>query len=76
MANILIPLFVLPLYAAMIRIDRCYMQAAASLGASSPVIFWKVFFPISAPAFLSTVLLIVTLALFAGHRRANARLGG
>lgn len=123
MVNISIPLFVLPLYAAMIRIDRRYMQAAASLGASNSVIFWKVFFPISVPAFLSsillvfilclgfyvtpavlgggrvpmvanmldtyinriprwgtasavsTVLLIITLALFAGYRRANARLG-
>ena len=74
MANIQLPLLVLPLYAAMTRIDPRHMQAAASLGASESVIFWKVFFPQTVPALLSGVMLVVILCL--GFYVTPAILGG
>jgi ABC-type spermidine/putrescine transport system permease subunit I len=74
MANIQLPLLVLPLYAAMARIDPRHMQAAASLGASNRVIFWKVFFPQTVPALLSGIMLVVILCL--GFYVTPAILGG
>ncbi|RUZ75996.1 ABC transporter permease [Mesorhizobium sp. M7A.F.Ca.US.006.01.1.1] len=74
MANIQLPLLVLPLYAAMIRIDKRHLQAAASLGASDRVIFWRVFFPQTVPALLSGVMLVVILCL--GFYVTPAILGG
>jgi ABC-type spermidine/putrescine transport system permease subunit I len=74
MANIQLPLLVLPLYAAMTRIDPRHMQAAASLGASDRVIFWKVFFPQTVPALLSGIMLVVILCL--GFYVTPAILGG
>jgi ABC-type spermidine/putrescine transport system permease subunit I len=74
MANIQLPLLVLPLYAAMTRVDPRHMQAAASLGASDRVIFWKVFFPQTVPALLSGIMLVVILCL--GFYVTPAILGG
>jgi ABC-type spermidine/putrescine transport system permease subunit I len=74
MANIQLPLLVLPLYAAMIRVDTRHLQAAASLGASDRVIFWKVFFPQTVPALLSGIMLVVILCL--GFYVTPAILGG
>ena len=45
MANVLLPFLILPLYAAMMRIDLRLMQVAETLGASRLRIFWQVFFP-------------------------------
>lgn len=74
MANVQMPLLVLPLYAAMTGIDKRHMQAAASLGASSRVIFWRVFFPQTIPALSSGILLVLILCL--GFYITPAILGG
>ena len=74
MANVLLPFLVLPLFAAMIRIDDRLLQAAASLGASPATIFWKVFFPLTLPALAAGTLLVFILCL--GFYITPAILGG
>jgi len=74
MANVLLPFLVLPLFAAMLRIDDRLLQAAASLGAPRRTIFWKVFFPLTVPALLAGALLVFILSL--GFYVTPAILGG
>jgi ABC-type spermidine/putrescine transport system permease subunit I len=74
MANVLLPFLVLPLSAAMVRIDNRLMQAAASLGAPPRTIFWKVYFPLTVPALASGALLVFILCL--GFYVTPAILGG
>ena len=74
MANVLLPFLVLPLFAAMIRIDDRLMQAAASLGAPPRTIFWKVYFPLTLPALAAGTLLVFILCL--GFYVTPAVLGG
>jgi putative spermidine/putrescine transport system permease protein len=72
--NVLLPFFVLPLYASMIRVDERLLQAAASLGASHRMIFWRVFFPLTAPAVAAGAILVFMLTL--GFYITPAVLGG
>jgi putative spermidine/putrescine transport system permease protein len=72
--NVLLPFFVLPLYAAMTRIDQRLLDAAASLGASPGTIFWRVFFPLSGPALAGSAILVFILTL--GFYITPAVLGG
>ena len=74
MANVLLPFLVLPLFAAMIRIDDRLLQAAASLGASPRTIFWKIYFPLTLPALAAGMLLVFMLCL--GFYVTPAILGG
>ena len=74
MANVLLPFLVLPLFAAMIRIDDRLLQAAASLGAPARTIFWKVYFPLTLPALAAGTLLVFILCL--GFYITPAVLGG
>jgi ABC-type spermidine/putrescine transport system permease subunit I len=74
MANVLLPFLVLPLFAAMIRIDDRLLQAAASLGAPPSTIFWKVYFPLTLPALAAGTLLVFILCL--GFYITPAILGG
>ncbi len=74
MANVLLPFLVLPLYAAMVRIDDRLLQAAASLGAPARTIFWRVFFPLTLPALGAGTLLVFILCL--GFYVTPAILGG
>lgn len=74
MANVLLPFLVLPLFAAMIRIDNRLLQAAASLGAPPRTIFWKVYFPLTLPALAAGALLVFILCL--GFYVTPAILGG
>jgi ABC-type spermidine/putrescine transport system permease subunit I len=74
MTNILLPFLVLPLYATMVRIDGRLTQAAASLGASSWTVFWRVFFPLTLPALAASALLVFMLSL--GFYVTPAILGG
>lgn len=74
MANVLLPFLVLPLFAAMLRVDNRVLQAAASLGAPARTIFWKVFFPLTVPALLAGALLVFILSL--GFYVTPAILGG
>jgi putative spermidine/putrescine transport system permease protein len=72
--NILLPFLVLPLYAAMLRIDPRLLQAAASLGAPRWTIFRRVFLPLTLPALGAGAVLVFILTL--GFFVTPAILGG
>ena len=72
--NVLLPFLVLPLFAAMVRVDERLLQAAASLGAPERTIFWRVFFPLTLPAFGAGLILVFILTL--GFYITPAILGG
>jgi ABC-type spermidine/putrescine transport system permease subunit I len=74
MTHIMLPFLILPLYAAMRSIDRSYIRAAASLGASPIGAFWKVFVPLSLPGVASGTFLVFVICL--GFYITPAILGG
>jgi ABC-type spermidine/putrescine transport system permease subunit I len=74
MVNVLLPFLVLPLYAAMLRIDRRLTQVASTLGASDTEVFWRVFFPLTVPALAAAMVLVLILGL--GFYITPAILGG
>jgi putative spermidine/putrescine transport system permease protein len=63
MTHIMLPFMVLPLYAAMKRIDLDLMRAASNLGASPVYAFWQVFFPLSRAGLMAGTLLVFVLCL-------------
>lgn len=73
-ANVLLPFLVLPLFATMLRLDDRLLQAAASLGASSWTVFWRVFFPLTLPSLAAGAILVFILTL--GFFITPAILGG
>lgn len=74
MVNVLLPFLILPLYAAMRRVDPRLMQVAETMGASRLQIFWRVFFPLTIPALLAAMVLVFILSL--GFYITPAILGG
>lgn len=74
MVHIMLPFFVLPLYGAMMRIDRTYMMAAASLGTKPSEAFLRVFLPLSVPGVLAGSFLVFVLSI--GFYVTPAILGG
>jgi len=72
--NVLLPFMVLPLFAAMMRLDRRILLAAETLGAPKGVIFWKIFFPLTLPSLAAGAILIFILTL--GFFITPAILGG
>lgn len=74
MVQILLPLMILTLFAAMLRIDRRLMDAATIHGANRFKTFWTVFFPLSLPGVYGASLLVFVLAL--GFYITPALLGG
>ena len=74
MVHIMLPFLVLPLYAAMRRIDRHALQAAANLGASPVQAFWQIFVPLSLPGVVAGSLIVFVLCL--GFYVTPAVLGG
>lgn len=74
MVNVLLPFLILPLAAAMRRIDPRLLQVAETLGASRMAIFWRVFFPLSLPALSAAMVLVFILSL--GFYITPAILGG
>lgn len=72
--NVLLPFLVLPLYAAMVKIDDRLLHAAETLGASRWTVFWRIFFPLSLPALAAGAILVFILAL--GFYITPAILGG
>lgn len=74
MVHIMLPFLVLPLYAAMQRIDRKTLQAAANLGATPVQTFWQVFVPLSLPGVVAGSLIVFVLCL--GFYVTPAVLGG
>lgn len=63
MTHILLPFMVLPLYAAMRRIDPELTPAASGLGAPPFAAFRRVFLPLSLPGVLAGSLLVFVLSL-------------
>ncbi len=74
MTNVLLPFLILPLYAAMRRVDERLLQVAATLGASPMAIFWRIFFPLTLPALAAAMVLVFILSL--GFYITPAILGG
>jgi ABC-type spermidine/putrescine transport system permease subunit I len=72
--NVLLPFLVLPLFAAMVRIDDRLLQAAESLGAKRSTVFRRVFFPLSLPALAAGSILVFILTF--GFFITPAILGG
>lgn len=58
MVHVMLPYFILPLYATMRSIDRDLAPAAASCGASPIQAFWRVFFPLSLPGAMAGAVLV------------------
>ena len=74
MVHIMLPFLVSPLYAAMRRIDRHALQAAANLGATPVQAFWQIFVPLSLPGVVAGSLIVFVLCL--GFYVTPAVLGG
>jgi putative spermidine/putrescine transport system permease protein len=74
MVNVLLPFLVLPLYAAMVRVDARLMQVARTMGASDLRVFWQVFFPLTVGALVTSAILVFILSL--GFYITPAILGG
>tara|TARA_B100000401_G_C52800068_1_gene718056 strand:+ start:1212 stop:2114 length:903 start_codon:yes stop_codon:yes gene_type:complete len=74
MVHIMLPFMVLPLYAAMQRIDRQTIHAAANLGATPFQSFWNVFVPLSLSGVVAGSLIVFVLCL--GFYVTPAVLGG
>ncbi len=74
MVNVLLPFMVLPLYAAMLKVDNRLTQVAQTLGAPDRTVFWKVFFPITLPTLMASMVLVFILSL--GFFITPAVLGG
>ncbi|HKY48870.1 MAG TPA: ABC transporter permease [Acidimicrobiia bacterium] len=65
-----IPFFILPLYAALDRIDRQVLEAARDLGASPRGTFWRVTLPLSKQGVLAGVVIIM-LPMFGDYYTPN-----
>ncbi|MFO1056629.1 MAG: ABC transporter permease [Dongiaceae bacterium] len=74
MVNVVLPYLVLPLFAAMLRVDKRLLQVAATMGAREWTIFWRVFLPITLPALVAGMVLVFILSL--GFYITPAILGG
>ncbi len=74
MVHIMLPFLILPLYAAMRRIDPYALQAAANLGATPVQAFWQIFVPLSLPGVVAGSLIVFVLCL--GFYVTPAVLGG
>ncbi len=74
MLHVMIPFLVLPLYANMRTIDRDYVRAAASLGATPTSAFWRVYLPLSMPGLSAGTVMVFVICL--GFYVAPQFLGG
>ena len=74
MVHVLMPYMVLPLYAAMRRVDPDLLQAAEGLGAGTFRIFRRIFLPLSAQGIYAGCTLVFVLAV--GCFITPALLGG
>ena len=65
-----IPFFILPLYAALDRIDRSQLEAARDLGGNPASTFWRVTLPLSKQGILAGAV-IITLPMFGDYYTPN-----
>jgi putative spermidine/putrescine transport system permease protein len=61
--QVLLPFFVLPLYAGLQSIDRRLLDAAQSLGARPTKAFVKIYLPLAVPGILAGTMLVFVLSL-------------
>ncbi len=74
MTHVLLPMFILPVYAVMIRVDRELLRAADGLGASGWQTFTRVYLPLTWPGVLAGGTLVFIISL--GFYITPALLGG
>lgn len=74
MVHIMLPIFILPVYGSMARIDRNLMRAAASVGASRGQALRHVFLPLAMPGIAAGGVLVFVMSL--GFYVTPAILGG
>lgn len=74
MVHVLLPYLVLPIYAALLRIDPSLQQAAEGLGAPRWRVFLRVTLPLSMPGVVAGCALVFTISL--GFFITPALLGG
>ncbi|WP_323663966.1 ABC transporter permease [Pectobacterium carotovorum] len=74
MTHILLPFFILPLYAVMKGISPNYVRAAISLGAHPFIAFWRVYVPQTYAGATAGALLVFMMAI--GYYITPALLGG
>jgi ABC-type spermidine/putrescine transport system permease subunit I len=74
MVHVLLPYMVLPIYSAMLRVDRDLLLAAEGLGASGGSVFWRVYLPLTLPGVIAGTALVFILSL--GFYITPALLGG
>lgn len=74
MTQIMLPYLIIPVYIALRGVDKDYLKAAAGLGASPIVAFWRIYFPLSLPGFAAGALLVFILSL--GFYVVPALMGG
>jgi putative spermidine/putrescine transport system permease protein len=65
LSQIMLPFMILPLTAAMVRIDLRLLDASMSLGAGAWRTFFQVFVPLSLPGVISGCLLVFAIAISA-----------
>ncbi|MGJ5177763.1 ABC transporter permease [Bradyrhizobium oligotrophicum] len=63
--NIFLPFMVLPIYAVVAQLDGRYAEAAATLGASPLVVFFRVILPLTLPGVIAGVALVFSLSVSA-----------
>ena len=63
MLHIMIPFLVLPVYANMRALDRDYVRAAASLGATPAGAFWRVYLPLTFPGLAAGTVMVFVICL-------------
>lgn len=74
MTHVLLPLFVLPLFAVMSSIPKDYQKAARSLGATPWRAFRRTYLPLTLPGVASGTILVFVVAL--GYYITPALVGG
>jgi ABC-type spermidine/putrescine transport system permease subunit I len=74
MVHVLLPYAVLPIYAALSRIDPALLRASDGLGASRAATFWRVLLPLSARGLATAATFTFLLSL--GFFVTPALLGG
>ena len=62
-AYVFLPFMILPLYAAMDRFDKSYLEASLDLGAGHWRTFFKVLLPLTMPGVMSGVMIVFVPAL-------------
>ena len=63
MVHVLLPLFVLPLYGVMLKVDRALLRAAASLGARPLAVFRHAYLPQVIPGVMAGLVLVFVTAI-------------